>query len=55
MTRSIVGGGNTTGINAIGQFDDLQSDYYDLNGRKLQGKPNKKGIYIKNGQKVIVR
>ena len=55
MTRSIVGGGNTTGINAIGQFDDLQSDYYDLNGRKLQGKPNKKGIYIHNGRKVIVR
>jgi hypothetical protein len=55
MTRSIVGGGNTTGINAIGQFDDLQSDYYDLNGRKLQGKPNKKGIYIKNGRKVVIR
>jgi hypothetical protein len=55
MTRSITGGGDTTGINAIGQFDDLQSDYYDLNGRKLQGKPNKKGIYIHNGRKVIVR
>jgi hypothetical protein len=55
MTRSIVGGNGTTGINAIGQFDDLQSDYYDLNGRKLQGKPNKKGIYIHNGKKVVVR
>jgi hypothetical protein len=29
-------------------------NYYDLNGRKVE-KPNRKGIYIKGGKKVIVR
>ena len=28
---------------------------YDLNGRYLQGKPTKKGVYIQNGKKVVVR
>ena len=27
--------------------------WYDLNGRKLQGKPSQKGIYIVNGKKVL--
>ena len=50
------GDGNTTGIDAIGQFDDLQSDnWYDLNGRKLNAKPTKKGVYIQNGQKVVIK
>ncbi len=30
-------------------------DYYTLDGRKLQGKPTKKGIYIVNGKKVVVK
>ena len=55
-TRSITGGNGTTGIDAIGQFDDLQSDnWYDLNGRKLQSAPNRKGIYIHNGKKVVMK
>ena len=32
-----------------------EGDWYDLNGRKLSGKPNQKGIYIINGQKVVVK
>jgi hypothetical protein len=27
--------------------------YYDLSGRRLQGKPVTKGVYIKNGKKVV--
>ena len=27
--------------------------WYDLNGRKLQGMPTKKGVYIMNGKKVL--
>ena len=53
-TRSITGGGNTTGIKGTDFTDYTDGDYYDLNGRKV-AKPNKKGIYIKNGQKVIIK
>ena len=52
-TRSIVGGIGTTGIDAA-TSDDNEGDYYDLQGRKVE-KPNRKGIYIQNGKKVIVR
>jgi hypothetical protein len=54
-TRSIVGGGNTTGIDGIENDESAVEGYYDLNGRKLQGKPTRCGIYIQNGRKVIVR
>jgi hypothetical protein len=30
-------------------------NWYDLNGRKLQGMPTKKGLYILNGRKVVVK
>ena len=30
-------------------------DWYDLNGRKLNGMPTKKGVYIMNGKKVVVK
>ena len=30
-------------------------DWYDLNGRKLNGMPTKKGIYILNGKKVVIK
>ena len=52
MTRSIVGGGNTTNMDDVRwQMED--GNYYDLQGRKVE-KPNRKGIYIHNGQKVVV-
>ena len=52
MTRSIVGGGNTTNMDDVRwQMED--GNYYDLQGRKVE-KPNRKGIYIHNGRKVVV-
>ena len=30
-------------------------NFYDMNGRKLVGKPTKKGIYILNGKKVVIK
>ena len=54
MTRSIVGGGDTTGIDAIENVTIDNEGWYDLNGRKLQSAPNRKGIYIHNGRKVVV-
>ena len=55
MTRSIVGGGNTTGIDAIENVTIDNEGWYDLQGRKLQTKPNRGGIYIHNGKKVVIR
>ena len=54
MTRSIVGGGDATGINAIEHGTLDNEDYYDLQGRKV-AKPNRKGIYIHNGHKVVLK
>jgi len=30
-------------------------DWYDLNGRKIEGRPVKKGVYIVNGKKVVIK
>ena len=51
-----IGGGDTTGINAA-SCEDMNSneDWYDLNGRKLQGHPTQKGLYIRNGRKVVIK
>lgn len=29
--------------------------YYNLNGQQLSGKPNRSGLYIKNGKKILVK
>ena len=55
VTRSIVGGNGTTGIDAIENVTIDNEGWYDLQGRKLQSAPNRKGIYIHNGKKVVVR
>jgi len=53
--RSIDGGEGTTSIDAsLVNSEEVNSVWYDLNGRRLQGKPSQKGIYIKNGRKVVV-
>jgi len=53
MTRSIVGGGNTTNMDDVRwQMED--GNYYDLQGRKVE-KPTRGGIYIHNGKKVILK
>ena len=43
-----------TEYDAIGNVKAAEEDgfWYDLNGRRLQGKPTQKGIYIQNGRKV---
>ena len=43
-----------TGIDSV-KVSAVNSVWYDLNGRKLEGNPTKKGVYIQNGRKVIVR
>ena len=53
-TRSIGGGSDTTGINSVESGQLTDDSYYDLQGRKV-AKPNRKGIYVKDGRKVILR
>ena len=37
------------------QFTIDNGDWFDLNGRKLDKMPTKKGVYIQNGKKVVVK
>ena len=47
--------GEVTGIDGRWKMEDGRSDvYYDLNGRRVMN-PTKKGIYIVNGSKVVVK
>ncbi len=47
----------TTGIMENADSILLQGDdaYYTLDGRKLPGKPSRKGMYLHNGKKIIIR
>jgi len=47
--------GETTKITTTNLTNLTNGDWYDLNGRKLNGMPTKKGIYMNNGRKVVVK
>ena len=45
-----------TGVNEVSEVNEVSDDsWYDLSGRKLDGEPTAKGVYIKDGKKVVVR
>ena len=56
----------SAGVNVVLNFDGEASTidhlplnidhepWYDLSGRKLSGKPTKKGIYIQSGRKIVI-
>ena len=45
-----------TGIeNVSSQMSEVRGAFYDLNGRRLNGEPTQKGVYIQNGKKIIVK
>ena len=47
--------GNLTGIVDVrNRMEDGRKDIYDMQGRKVQN-PTKKGIYIINGKKVVIK
>jgi hypothetical protein len=54
---SLFGDGMPTGIDAkLVNSEEVNSEkWYSLDGRKLQGKPTTKGLYIVNGRKVVVK
>jgi hypothetical protein len=45
---------NTTGIGKMTTDKSMES-WYTLDGRKLDSQPTKKGFFIKNGKKFVVR
>ena len=44
-----------TAISETSQKKEQNEDWYSLDGRKLNGRPTEKGIYIRNGRKIIVK
>ena len=51
---------SATGIIAIGDshlstLNSPLSGWYTLDGRKLNGKPTAKGVYVKNGKKIVIK
>ena len=42
-----------TGISSLTSESSLNADYYDLNGRRVNEKALKHGIYIRQGKKVV--
>jgi hypothetical protein len=51
MTLSVIDG-ISTGISTLAA-DDNEDSWYTIDGLKLSGKPQHKGLYIKNGKKVF--
>ena len=52
--RLTIGRGETDAVKTI-LVDATQDGWYDLNGRKLQDRPLKKGMYLQNGRKVVIK
>ena len=56
-TRSIINvgdGSGTTGISTL-QTEHTAPVWYSLDGRRLNTMPTRKGIYIMNGRKMIIK
>jgi len=54
--RSFIGiGDGTTAIELPALAEDEAAEWYSLDGQRLSGKPARKGIYVKNGQKVVIK
>ncbi|MBP5365740.1 MAG: Ig-like domain-containing protein [Bacteroidales bacterium] len=52
----------SSNVTAIGKLDTRtgeesadSDEWYSIDGRKLNGKPDAKGLYIKNGKKVVIK
>ena len=54
-TCTIVIEGETTSLRNVNVEIAESEEWFDLQGRKLDGKPAKKGVYIHNGKKEVVR
>lgn len=50
-----VDGEVVTGIDALEMTNSLSGDVYDLSGRKVDARTAKRGVYIKDGKKIVVK
>jgi hypothetical protein len=52
-------GTDATGVVELknSRIEELNSDdgWYSMDGRRLQGKPAQKGVYIHQGRKIVVK
>ena len=56
MAIRVAGGDDMTGIETINNEQSVKNNgLYDLNGRRLNSTQLKKGLYIKNGKKVVIK
>ena len=55
-TRSLVFvDGETTAISLTPTLSEIEGVWHNLQGLRLDGKPTKKGLYIMNGKKVVIK
>jgi len=54
-TTGIVDNKHETITNNHSLFESVTKHWYTLDGRKLDGKPTKKGLYIHNGNKLVIK
>ena len=56
-SRLFFGDDETNGITTtnLTNFTNKAGAWFDLSGRKLDGKPTKKGVYIHEGRKVVIK
>ena len=45
----------TTGIISTTNYTNSTGAWYSIDGRKLDGKPSTKGVYVNNGRKVVIK
>ena len=43
-----------TGIRTI-ELDETEGTWYSLDGRQMQGQPQRKGVYLQKGKKIVVK
>lgn len=57
IVRLLDANGQTTSIGSLDmKTGEMEFDgWYSLDGRRLEGKPTEKGLYINNGKKVIIK
>jgi len=43
-----------TGVRTI-ELDETEGTWYSIDGRQLQGQPQRKGVYLQKGKKIVVK
>lgn len=54
-TRLFFGGSEETGITTTIFTDRTDATWYTTDGKRLDKAPTRKGLYIRNGRKVVIK